>query len=123
MKRKFITNDEWGSAILSNSKVRFSIDSPFGTIGSGPHFAWAWAGVPSCVSGPSVSIGTIYGSRFGCGDDMIIKTDEWLAFDRAGSVLLQDVQERAEIPDHHSEGVPVVFRSAPKTIRDRFKKH
>ena len=121
MKKKFITSEEWGSAILPNSRNSFSTISPFKIIGNGPHFAWNWAGVPSCVSGPSVPVGTIYGSRFGCEDDKITKTDEWLVFDRGGSVLLQDVQEHTEIPDHHSEGVPVAFRSAPKTIKGRFR--
>ena len=121
MKKKFITSEEWGSAILPNSRNSFSTISPFGTIGSGPHFAWAWAGAPSCVSGPSVSVGTIYASRHGYENDKIAKTDGWLAFDRAGSVLLQDIQEHSEIPDHHSKEIPATLKKAPKSIKDRFR--
>ncbi len=120
MKKKFVTSEEWGSAILPNSRNSFSTISPFKIIGGGPHFAWRWAGVPSCISGPSIAIGTIYGSRFGYENDNIAKTDKWLVYDKGGSVLLQDVQEHSSIPDHHSKGVPVAFKNAPKTIKDIF---
>ena len=122
MKDKFLAENQWRSVILPNSGTSFSTNSPFGIIGKGPHFAFAWAGVPSCVSGPSIPIGTIFGSRLG-EKTIPIKTDEWLVFwsDKNGSILVKDVKENEKIPDHHSQGIPSAFKNAPTTIKDLFQ--
>lgn len=123
MKKKFISIKEWGSVILPNSGTSFSTISPLRMIDGGPHFAFTWAGVPSGISGPSVPVGTIFGSRLDPKDEMPINTDKWLVFDpnTNGDFWLEDVKEKSGIPDHHGIGIPSTFRNAPKTIKGLFR--
>jgi len=121
MKTKQVSPDIWNSVILPNSGVSFSTVSPLNVI-NGPHFAFTWAGVSSYVSDPSVAMGTIYGSRYGFQEGARIKIDEWLIHGNNNDLLIQDVKEKSEIPDHHTEATPSMFLNAPIQIRELFKK-
>lgn len=120
MKQKILSSVEWRSVILPNSRTIFSTISPTPVV-NGPFFAYSCAGVPSCVSGPSVPVGTIFASRYGTSDARI-KTYEWLVYGRANDFLIQDVVEKDKIPDHHTEGTPSMFFNAPESIKELFKK-
>lgn len=120
MKQKILSSAEWGSVILPNSGMSFSTTSPTQLV-NGPFFAYSYAGVPSCVSGPSVPVGTIFASRYGY-PDARIKTYKWLVYGRDNDFLIQDVAEKDNIQDHHTEGTPSVFIDAPESIRELFKK-
>lgn len=120
MKQKTISYTEWGSVILPNSGTSFSTISPAQVV-NGPFFAYSCAGVPACVSGPSVPVGTIFASRYGSPGTRI-KTYEWLVYGRVNDFLIQDVVEKDKIPDHYAEGIPSMFIDAPESIRSLFKK-
>lgn len=121
MQNKKISSQDWQSVILPNSGTNYSTVSPLQAI-KGPFFAYMWAGVPSCVSEPSIPVGTVYASKNGIYGHQRIKTYEWLVFSKDDEFLVQDVIEKNKIPDHHTEGTPVMFHNAPEQIRNLFKK-
>ena len=120
MKTKTASLSEWISSITPNSGTVFSTVLPFKMV-TGPFFAYSYAGVPSCASGPSVPVGTIFASMYGS-NEARIKTYEWLVYGRENDVLIQDVIEKDKILDHHTEGTPSMFSNAPESIKYLFKK-
>ncbi|MBI1862683.1 hypothetical protein HYS00_01030 [Candidatus Microgenomates bacterium] len=121
MKTKLISATEWWSIISPNSGTAFSTNSPIKALNSSPHFAYAWAGVPSCVSGQSIPVGTVDASRFGVDGRARIKTDEWLVYASDSRFLIQDVTDKRRIVDHHTDGTPSAFTNAPNEIRKLFR--
>lgn len=122
MKLKSIPSHEWRQALHPNLGTSFSTISPWNILNNGPHFAYAWAGVPSCLSGPSVPVGTVFACRYGSDGKARIKTDEWLVYHGKNNLIIQDVTRKSEIPEHYTEGTPSMFTQAPGEIKDLFEK-
>jgi len=119
MRYKIEHLDHWQKIIAPNSFFSFSTVSPISCI-SGPHIAYAWAGIGSMVSGVSIPIGTIIGCRIDKNDSLPLNLDYW-KLNCVGALQLvevRDIVNKSEIPEHWSIGIPTIFQTAPESIKE-----